>query len=1145
MAGCGRRAGLFLLGLALSLSAWQTGWAQSSNGAFVGVARDGAGQGLPGATIVVRNEATGFTTGANTNVDGRFEIRQVPTGGPYSVSAQIIGYGTVKKTGYQVDIGSTVRVDFALVEKATELQEVVVSDREQAVNRVSPLGMSTRLSTIEMRNMPSTGRSFTDLNTLAPTVNSIPTTNSISIGAARASSTAITLDGASIRGMTFGGLLARTPVSMEAIREYEVSTNNYSVLEGRQAGGAINAITKSGTNNWTGSAFYYLRNNRSYNILGTQIRLTPELNYANQPIRDFRTAQYGFSVGGPIIKDKLHFFAAVDIEDQTNQTAILDVRPGTEAVEQISQANLDRFVNVIRTQYGSDPNQPQYGIFRGSPTNRTVFARLDWQINPVHRLTWRNNAFWNYTPFTQGGATAVDPAGVWDAYGNTKFYSAQTMLSLRSMFSPKLTNEFKLQYMQQRRDARANSTLPRGQVTITSSATAATPTTPATPAFGTRTFQFGGSRIVPEDHTERQIQLVNNTYLQKGKFFFTFGTDNLLTFTDITNTNEQGGLFLFGNLDSLERRRPTEYTRLTPNGTNLREGKYSPRMNIQALDLSFYAMADWNLTKNISANVGLRYDATAFLNKPAANREVSNTLQRQTNRMAADWNNIQPRVQASWDIKGDQTSVLRIGGGGYAANLVHYVHLNNILQDGITLTDQFIGTVRDATSGAVVSRPPTPDYPGYANGSAQVPGVGAGGTRAPYVNLVGDNFAAPYTWKANVAFRHFVTPTVYVGINAYYARTFSNFIYTDANLRNTPGFTLKNESNRPVFAPAPTANAATSPVILAPVFPRNTDGTPNVTGAGGFNGLSAQRFLTRDASVVNQNPSLGRTLELNGRANVWQRGIVLETGIVLPKGGSINATFTRNRTEDDNSYDCCIARTSVLTTIAGDPRNLSENRGGADTDFRTKLVIYGVTPMIKGFRLSFRNILQGGLPFTPRVFGDIVGDGRGLFIDNNKRAFVFDPATIRANSNATAYERQLATDMQFVLDNPNNIARKMLNTNKGQIAPRNATYQSLFSQMDVRLSYTLNNDVWKGFGKNSLEVLAEVFNFGNLINPDRGSVRVVPGGNQVLLQTLGIDQEALAQGREQYAYRVNRNFGQTVLGGIPYQVQLGVRYIFQ
>lgn len=581
--------------------------AQSSNGSFSGLVKDASGQPLASVSITLRNEATGFRTGSVTNADGRFEIRQVPTGGPYAVTAEMSGYGAVRQTGYQVEIGSNVRVDFTLEQKSTELQEVVISDRNQAVNRVSPLGMSTRLGTVEIRNIPSTGRSFFDLNTLAPTINNIGG-GGLSIGGARPSSTAVTLDGASIRGMTFGGLLGRTPVSIEAIREYELSTNNYSVLEGRQAGGAVNAITKSGTNNWTASAFYFIRNNRAYDFLGDNsvIRLAPELNYVNQPIRDFRIRQFGFSIGGPIIKDKLHFFAAMDIENQTNQTPILDVRPGTEAVEQISQANLDRFVRIIRERYASDLTQPQYGIFKGKPYNRTFFARLDWQINPVHRLAFRNNGFWNFTPFTQGGATAVDPGGVWDAYGNTYFYSVQSMLSLRSTFSPRTTNEFKVQYMQQRRDARANSTLPRGQVTITSPATA------TTPAFGTRTFQFGGSRIVPEDHTERQIQLVNNLYLQRGKFFFTFGTDNLITFTDITNTNEQGGLFLFANLDSLERLAPSEFTRLTPSGNNLREGKYSPRMDLRALDLSFYAMADWNLTEKISASAGLRYDATAF-----------------------------------------------------------------------------------------------------------------------------------------------------------------------------------------------------------------------------------------------------------------------------------------------------------------------------------------------------------------------------------------------------------------------------------------------------------------------------------------------------------------------------------------------------
>jgi len=115
----------------------------------------------------------------------------------------------------------------------------------------------------------------------------------------------------------------------------------------------------------------------------------------------------------------------------------------------------------------------------------------------------------------------------------------------------------------------------------------------------------------------------------------------------------------------------------------------------------------------------------------------------------------------------------------------------------------------------------------------------------------------------------------------------------------------------------------------------------------------------------------------------------------------------------------------------------------------------------------------------------------------------------------------------------------------GRIAPRNAIYNPMYHNIDLRLSYTLDNKTFKGLGKNSLELLAEVFNFGNLLNARNGAQQVVPGGNQVLLNTLGIDPVALQQGRTQYAYRVNTNFGQTVRQGNPYQVQIGVRYLFQ
>jgi hypothetical protein len=251
-----------------------------------------------------------------------------------------------------------------------------------------------------------------------------------------------------------------------------------------------------------------------------------------------------------------------------------------------------------------------------------------------------------------------------------------------------------------------------------------------------------------------------------------------------------------------------------------------------------------------------------------------------------------------------------------------------------------------------------------------------------------------------------------------------------------------------------------------------------------------------------------------------------------------------NRTEDDNSYNCCIARTSTLTAIVGDPRALAENRGGANTDFRNKIVVFGTSPQIAGFRLGFRYVGLGGTPFSPVIFGDITGEGTGLLVNSNKRAFVFDPATIRANPNATAFERALADGMERVLNNPDNIGRDVLLANLNQVAPRNEIYNRMWHNIDIRISYTLDKKLIPSLGKNSVEILAECFNFGNLLNKEAGSRDVVPGGNQVLLQALGIDPIAERQGRIQYAYRVNTNFGQVVRQGDPFQIQLGIRYNF-
>ncbi len=1060
------------------------------------------GEPLPAATVIIRNESTGFQAVTITNIDGRFVINQLPLGGPYSITSQFVGYGSLKKTGYTLAVGENLQVNFELDETAQELETVTISASDEVAQRISPVGAATRLGVTEVRNMPTNGRSFQDLANLSPAVGG---GSPFAIGGTRESSTAITLDGGNQRYMMNGGLISQYTVSMEAIREYEVTTNEYNVLEGRQGGGSVNVITKSGTNNWTGSAFWFNRSKR-FKVFGNELLGgTRDANFLKQPIRDFRINQYGFSLGGPIIKDKLHFFTALDFEDRREPFPILDIRPETEQIENITVANLDRFTRILQEKYGLDRSQQQTGVFTREPLNRTIFARLDWQISPKHRLTFRNNILWGRAPLTVSG----DQAALWESWGNTEIASFSSQLGLRSTLGKSTTNEFKIQFQRAQRNFLPNSYAPRGFVSIQS--------TLASGANVTRQFQFGGNRIAPEEQGERQLQISNNTYLQKGKFFFTFGTDNIVTFTNTLNTNEQGGLFQFPSLDALDNLAPTQFTRLAP--INPQSNGFAPYLRSTALDLSAYAQVEFAPIKNVNILAGLRYDATLFLRTPEYNPQVEEVLRRRTDVVARDLNNLQPRLQVKWDVFGDQKTTFRIGGGAYSANIVHWAQLSNILQSGMNLSDLAL-IENPATPQREI---PIPDFPAYRRNPLAVPGLTGTQRGAPYLNLVGDNFQAPTTWKANFAFRQLIVKKFYVGVNAYMARTTNNFMYQDLNLRQTPAFTLANEANRPVFAPLTSIlrtsneNPATAAVRAYPV--------PN-------------------PSAVNSNPSLGRTLELNGVSNVWQRGIILEGGVVLPKGGSLNVTYTLNRTEDDNSYNCCIARTSTLTAIVGDPRALAENRGGANTDFRNKIVVFGTSPQVAGFRLGFRYVGLGGTPFSPVIFGDITGEGTGLLVNSNKRAFLFDPATIRANPNATPFERALADGMERVLNNPDNIGRDVLLANLNQVAPRNEIYNRMWHNIDIRISYTLDKKLIPSLGKNSVEILAECFNFGNLLNKEAGSRDVVPGGNQVLLQALGIDPVAERQGRIQYAYRVNTNFGQVVRQGDPFQIQLGIRYNF-
>lgn len=1038
-------------------------WAQSTNASVKGTVNDENGDPLPGATVRLRNQSTGFTTGTVTNVQGEYLVQQLPLGGPYDITASFVGYGDVVKTGYTINQGDQLAVDFFLRQATSELDEVVITDQTLR-SRIQREGNATAINAQQIQRIPNEGRNFTQLTSLSP----LQGGGSINLGGQRRTSTNITLDGVNARNQLTAGEIGRGPytVSLEAIREFEVATNIYDVTQGRQAGGAINAVTKSGTNELQGSAFVYHRND----ALASQFDIR-----GGEREQDFYNYQWGFSLGGPIIQDKLHFFVAYDRQDEGEPVFIADIREGEgqeadEAQYRIRLDTLRRFVQVARDRYGVSDDQ-QFGEFGRETVANTVFTRLDWQINDRNTLTLRNNySDWN-RPFSVFDNSNIDLA---ETVGDFSSQENSLLLSLRSNLSSALTNELKVQYQRAEREFVPNSQLPaanipRAIVRVTS----AFPTADDPDATNTVDVQIGGQRYTPETNLEHQVQLVNTTYWQTGRFNFTFGTDNMVTYLETLLSNEQNGRFFFNSLTDFANLNPSRYAREVP-----LQGL--PMVKQTVLDLSLFGQVEFDITPHINAMFGLRYDVTAFLNGADYNPVLDEELGIRTDRKPADWNNVQPRMQATWNVGGNDRNFVKLGGGIFTSQPHYYAQVNNIQNSGVLL-----GAVD------VSENVPTPDFEAYRNDPSTVPGVPSGVTPFSTINAVSEDFEVPSAFKMNLSYTRLVSDRLSVTINGLLSHTWDYYVYQERNLVDDPFFRIEQEADRGVFVPAETINEE-----------------------GQNDWLNSRK-----------TDQAGRVLELTSDGVLDQMAVVIEATYRVGEDGYVSASYTRNRTKDNSSYNCCVANTSTFLPVKDDPRDLSY--GFSDNHFGSKLAIYAASPSFLGFSLGATLIGSGGTRYSLHA----VGGGSSLNGDFNLRndlAYVFDP-------NDPATPEGIREGIQSVLNDPEitDEFKEYIRDNFGQIADRNGGINPFVATLDLRLIKRIAL-----FGDHALELSADVFNFTNLLNKEWGIDRTF-GRTQNFLNIDGFDQAT-----QQYAYRVNANAGQEPISGTPWRLQLGVRYAF-
>ncbi len=679
----------------------QAGLAQSqvAGGSIQGTVTDESGAVLPGTTVTVRNVATGVT---RTTITDPLGIYRAPllTVGTYEVTAALQGFTTVKRPNLLLTLGETLKADIAL-KVATAAEEITVT-AEAPLLEATRTQQSSSVGERAVANLPVNGRNFIDFVLTTPGVSKDVRTGDISFAGQRGTLNSLVIDGADNNNTFFGQTLGRTgsgrapyQFSQDAVQEFQVNRNAYSAEYGRAGGAVINVVTKSGTNDFHGSAFEFFRdkslNGNSYN---NKIR-TPI------PARSpFRIHQFGASLGGPIQKDKAFFFVSYDGQRQKIPNVIPVILPANLPTDPATQAGL-ALVQSKETEYNSSRDQDVF------------LAKVDYQMNQDHRLSVR----YNHQNFT--GANNESTTGSEDHSGDSLVRTRTLNASVASVFSPTLFNEFRVQYARDKEPGEANSNDP--EVTVRQN--------------GQSLLVFGRNFFSPRETTIKRFQVADSLTVVRGLHTLKLGADYnhdaILNFFP----GNFGGRYFFNSLASLGNGVPNgvgESFQQAFAGDGTTGATTEPDIN----EFAVFAQDEWRLRKTLTVTLGLRYDVQSFAQPQVRNPDAQLAAAGiDTSFMKTDRNNVGPRVGFAWTP--NAKTVVR---GGYG---IFYGRTPSIMV-GTAHSGNAINVQTITFTGAQV-----PTYPAIFT----APPAGANPPK-PSISVFDRDFENPMVHQASAGFEY-------------------------------------------------------------------------------------------------------------------------------------------------------------------------------------------------------------------------------------------------------------------------------------------------------------------------------------------------------------------------------------------------------
>ena len=661
-----RKRLLFLLSMLMMLSS--TVMAQITTSSMAGkVTIDGTKEEAIGATVQVVHEPSGTRYAAVTNANGRFIIQGMRTGGPYSVTVSYIGFQPKTMKNIVLELGETYNLNTTLSEDANELKEVIVSGKASKF-AAEKTGASTNINNAVITSLPTVSRSITDIARVSPYA------NGMSFGGANGRMSNFTLDGANLNnnfGLSSSLPGGGTPVSVDAIDEVQVVVSPFDVRQSNFIGGGVNAITKSGTNLFKGTAYVYHTNE---NMHGNRV----DNETMADPGEDRKTT-YGFTLGGPIVKDKLFFF--VNYEKSVIPTTPNRWRGSTDGVanttKNLSRAKLSDLQKVSEfaaSRYGYDTGS--YTDFPADENNVKYLARIDWNINKNHhfyvRFNHTNNEAWN-TPtnvsndfgksFNYTTEARFSQSSMSYANSMYKVQNKVTTVSanLNSRFTKNLSNELLFTYsdIDDKRDTNsgrfpfidiyepdANGT-PKPYITL--GYEFCTPgnrvRNKITTVTDNATLFLGDHKLMAGASWERQVAY--NTYLRS---FY--------------------GSFAYSSLNDFLNEATPENVALTW-GYN---GVAEPTDQVTFNQLGVYLQDEWSVFDRLKLTIGVRFDDMIFSNKDLmANNAIDALDYAGTHLTTGEWPKshitISPRLGFVWDVMGDKSVKVRGGTGLFVGRL--------------------------------------------------------------------------------------------------------------------------------------------------------------------------------------------------------------------------------------------------------------------------------------------------------------------------------------------------------------------------------------------------------------------------------------------------------------------------------------------